>query len=170
MTANAPTIRALRSGEVDLWRSIRLRALREAPDAFGTTYEEAIAAPAEQWQRNVESATAPDGLQAIYLAEIGDTVAGCARVSRDPERTTALVTSMWVDPAARRQGVAAALLMACERWARDHECDVVELEVAEQNSGARLLYGRVGFVETGEVRELRDGSTERTVVMAKTLD
>lgn len=30
-------------------RSIRLRALQDAPDAFGTTFEEATAIPAEAW-------------------------------------------------------------------------------------------------------------------------
>ena len=170
MTTSAATIRALRPGEVDLWRTIRLRALRDAPDAFGQTYEAAAALPDEQWARVVESATAPDATQSVYLAALGETVVGCARVSHEPESTTALITSMWVDPAARRRGVAQALLGACEDWARAAGCSAVELEVAELNPGARLLYERGGFAETGAFFSLRDGSTARTVHMVKSLE
>ena len=170
MTTSAVTVRALLPGEVELWRSIRLRALRDAPDAFGTTYEEALAWPDEQWATHVGWATAPDARQAVYLATVDDTVAGCGRVSQEDGSVTALITSMWVDPAARRRGVAGALLDACEQWARAAGCTSVELEVAELNPGARLLYERAGFLETGELRQLRDGSTARTVVMAKALE
>ena len=169
MTTSAATVRALHAGEVDLWRGIRLRALRDAPDAFGTTYEQASAWPDETWVTHVGWATAPDALQAVYLADIDGAVVGCARVSQEDGQETALVTSMWVDPASRRRGVAAALLEACEAWARSRGCLRVELEVAELNPGARLLYERAGFVETGELRELREGSTARTVHMTKSL-
>ncbi len=170
MTTNTVTVRALRSDEVDLWRDIRLRALRDAPDAFGTTYDQASAWTDTTWATHVGWATAPNALQAVYLATVGGAVVGCARVSQEEGSDTALVTSMWVDPAARRRGVAAALLEACERWARDHRCRAMELEVAELNPGARLLYERAGFVETGELRDLREDSTARTVVMAKRLE
>ena len=169
VTTHIVTVRALLPGEVDLWRDIRLRALRDAPDAFGTTYEQASTWPGETWTTHVGWATAPDALQAVYLASLGETFVGCARASQEDARETALVTAMWVDPAARRRGVAQALLEACEVWARSHGCRTVELEVAELNPGARLLYERAGFEVTGEIRQLREGSTARTVVMAKTL-
>ena len=167
--AGTVTVRALRADEVESWRDIRLRSLRDAPDAFGTTYEQASAWPGERWATLVGWATAPDALQTVYLADLDGTVVGCARVSHGEDGGTALVTSMWVEPTARRRGVATALLEACEGWARDGGCLRIELEVAELNPDARLLYERAGFLETGEFRELRDGSTARTVVMLKSL-
>ncbi len=46
-------IRRLRVDEADSWRNIRLRMLQDAPSAFGTTYAEALATPAEEWARPV---------------------------------------------------------------------------------------------------------------------
>src|SRR5436190_9375583 len=34
-------------------RAIRLRALLDAPDAFGSTYEEIVARPAESWSKQL---------------------------------------------------------------------------------------------------------------------
>jgi hypothetical protein len=46
-------IQRLKSFEGERWRSIRLAALRDAPDAFGTTLAEATAFPPEIWSRQV---------------------------------------------------------------------------------------------------------------------
>jgi len=169
MATSTVTVRPLLAGEVELWRDIRLRALQDAPHAFGTTYEEAMAWPDDRWATHVEWATAPDAPQSVYLADLGGTVVGCARVSREDASDTALVTAMWVDPASRRKGVASILLEACEDWARARGCHRLELEVAEANPIARVLYERAGFVATGELHLLREGSTARTVHMAKGL-
>jgi ribosomal protein S18 acetylase RimI-like enzyme len=56
----------------------------------------------------------------------------------------------WVDPDARRRGVARMLLDATVGFARDHGDREVFVSVAEGNDPARLLYERYGFVATGE--------------------
>lgn len=43
-------IRALEPHEVSLHRELRLRALRDAPDAFGETFAEAEAQPISYWE------------------------------------------------------------------------------------------------------------------------
>ena len=47
-------IEHLSAGDGERLRAIRLRALRDAPDAFGTTLEEAAAQPPESWDRQLE--------------------------------------------------------------------------------------------------------------------
>jgi ribosomal protein S18 acetylase RimI-like enzyme len=51
----------------------------------------------------------------------------------------------------RRRGVAAALLAAAERGARERGLPSVALDTRESNSGARALYDRLGYEVTAEV-------------------
>ena len=46
-------VERLRTGAGERLRSVRLRALQDAPDAFGTTYAEAAAEPLESWEAQV---------------------------------------------------------------------------------------------------------------------
>jgi len=48
-----PLIERLGRGDGARWRSIRLRALEEAPHAFGTTFAEASTWPPERWEAQV---------------------------------------------------------------------------------------------------------------------
>jgi GNAT superfamily N-acetyltransferase len=45
----------------------------------------------------------------------------------------------------RRRGVGRALLAAAERWAREHDCCKLTLEVQDANARARALYASFGF-------------------------
>ncbi len=68
---------------------------------------------------------------------------------------------MWVDPGARRSGLAAELAELVINWAAGRGCRVVRLHVTDGNTRAEALYARLGFVRTGDatVRE-RDGLAE----------
>lgn len=52
-------IRRLEATEVDLHRSLRLRALQDAPNSFGETWAEAERQPLEYWQNLTRSVTEP---------------------------------------------------------------------------------------------------------------
>jgi hypothetical protein len=45
------TVRRLAPGEVELLRDIRLRALKDAPLAFGSTYAREVAFAPAEWER-----------------------------------------------------------------------------------------------------------------------
>ncbi len=59
-----------------------------------------------------------------------------------------------VDPAARRQGLASALLAAAAEWGQERGARWGVLQVALHNTGARALYDRLGFVEHHRYRYL----------------
>jgi GNAT superfamily N-acetyltransferase len=124
-------------------RSIRLRALRDAPDAFSTTLEDAAAWPAESWsQQLLELRTfvaVSDGL------DVG--VVRCARGGTSAE--TGWLISMWVAPEVRRKGVGGALVDAVIDWARSSDVNRLLLEVADNNRPAIALYSRRGFKPNG---------------------
>lgn len=53
------------------------------------------------------------------------------------------------DPAARRQGLARALMAEFERSAHGRGAETLFLDVAEDNAAALALYARCGFVPQG---------------------
>jgi ribosomal protein S18 acetylase RimI-like enzyme len=57
--------------------------------------------------------------------------------------------SLWVDPTARRCGVARALLLRVHQQARLKGAKSVALWVARGNGGAQALYANLGYLSTG---------------------
>ena len=156
------TVRRLRPAEWPLWRELRLRALADAPDAFGETLAEARARDEAGWR---DFAARPDIVQLIAErggAPVGMTLAVIEAI--DPAR--AHLNAMWVAPEARGGGLGGALLEAALRWSRGRAALELVLGVAEDNGPARALYERRGFRDTGEQRMLRDGAEIAIRVMA----
>src|SRR5581483_9471203 len=91
-------------------REIRLRALREAPDAFGTTLAEAEAWPLERWATRLASTM-------TFVAVLGGADVGLVGATPDNDSEVAWLISMWVAPEARRHGVGSALIDALIDWA-----------------------------------------------------
>lgn len=97
------------------WRSVRLRALLDAPDAFGFSYTRAAGEDdrEEYWRGYF----ALDGRN--YLAEINDTTIGLVRITGPELGNLAELMSLWVAPEYRRAGVAGALVEACWDWLQE---------------------------------------------------
>jgi ribosomal-protein-alanine N-acetyltransferase len=69
-----------------------------------------------------------------------------------------------VDPAARRKGLGAQLLMELLARAREANSKSVFLEVRESNLPARALYQRLGFAETGRRKAYYSAPTEDAIL------
>lgn len=138
-------VRRLRPDEWPELRTLRLRALADAPDAFGATLAEAEVEPDASWQ---QQASADD--QVVIVAEVAGRVVGMASGGRSQiDAAVAHLSKMWVEPAARGTGVAAAIVDAIVAWAREAEYPRLGLGVTTTNTRAIALYERLGFVDTG---------------------
>ena len=155
-------IEHLSAGDGERLRAIRLRALRDAPDAFGTTLEEAAARPPESWDRQLEQL-------ATFVATASGCDLGLVRgTPHDHFLDAGYLISMWVAPEARRRGIGSALVDAVVHWARTQGLNRLLLDVGERNTPAIALYTRKGFVPNGEVGALpppRDHVRELQLVM-----
>lgn len=158
MPMEAPDIRVRRaiSGEWELVRELRLRALADAPDAFGSTFERERSVGRREWIAWVEGWEG--ATNAMFVAERGDRWIGMAVGSRTGEEDHAHLYGMWVDPTWRGTGVGARLVEGVLRWARSWGARWVGLGVTETNDGAVGFYEHLGFVDTGERYPLREGS------------
>ena len=80
----------------------------------------------------------------LLIADLDDAPAGfCWWRQTSPEEAELL--NLCVAPCRRRKGVAKALLEALRHWANGD----IFLEVAENNTAARSLYSRLGWMEIG---------------------
>jgi len=68
---------------------------------------------------------------------------------------------VFVVPECRNRGIGTALLEAAERAAAEHGDTAVTLAVSTGNSGARRLYERLGYVDTGVPVHRQSAGTAR---------
>jgi ribosomal protein S18 acetylase RimI-like enzyme len=109
------------------------------------------------------------------VAEADDQIVGYVRLKpptplRENEHVLQ-VSGIAVDPAARRRGVAAALLLAAEQHARARNARKITLRVFGSNQPAIRVYRRLGYETEGILREefFIDGAYVDDILMAKHL-
>lgn len=148
----------IRRVDEDDWpivRDVRLRALRESPDAFGASLAREERFTEAHWRMRLR--TSP-----TWVA-VDDDGAGRGLVSLVPEpgspEDDRHVVSLWVAPESRRRGLGWSLLDTVVRAGAEEGARTVSLWVLDDNAEAVDLYVRAGFTRTGEKHVLpRDPS------------
>ena len=145
-------VRAVTVGEWATMRAVRLAALTESPQRFGSTAAAEERLDEAEWRRRTQRSamawhrTEPVGIVAWVWTQ---------------EPRQADLVAMWTEPGHRGRGVGAALVewviaeVVFERHA------VLELQVVHDNTAAVSLYRRLGFVETGTRPGARGGEVLR---------
>jgi GNAT superfamily N-acetyltransferase len=125
-------------------REVRLRALQDSPDAYGSTYERESSMSDDEWRAQITRG--PWWIAAHATNDVGLVAGGRHRVTATP-----WVFSMWVDEGHRGTGVAEELLSAVATWATDEGATELGLDVADRAPRARRFYERMGFQPNGHV-------------------
>jgi ribosomal protein S18 acetylase RimI-like enzyme len=130
------------------YKAVRLRALKDTPLAFGSTYEREARLTDEEWAAR---AARCHGEQDVgYLARCEGEYAGLALCFVDEQdAAVGQLISMWVAPEARRSGVGRMLIDAIVAWAGKRGLRTIKLMVTSVNDGAMEFYRRLGFERTG---------------------
>jgi ribosomal protein S18 acetylase RimI-like enzyme len=138
------TIRRLKAGEADLYRSLRLESLREAPEAFATTYEAALGREPESWVTQADGSAA--GRDRATFVVIGERPVGLGAIYRDDEGSDeGELIQMWVAPELRGGGVADGLMDALFDWAGANGFGTIRAGVTRENARALRFYESYGF-------------------------
>jgi GNAT superfamily N-acetyltransferase len=154
-----PSIRLFKSDEWERYKSLRLSALADSPNAFGSTLAAEQVQTDLEWSARLASGTGSRWDRPL-VAQIGAEAIGLAWGKIEPTKPeVAHVYQMWVAPACRRLGVGQLLLNDLTEWARATGARYVCLGVTSGDSSAMRLYSRVGFKPSGPVGPLRPGST-----------
>ncbi len=150
------SVRKLGPDDAEAFTTLRLESLREEPLAF-------LSSPGDDHAPTVEATRerlANPGESAIFGA-FDPSLRGCVGIYRDTHRKAhhkAFVWGLYVQPAARRRGLAEALMQAALGFARDLGVSQVQLGVAVKAEAARHLYDSLGFEVWGDEPDaIREG-------------
>ena len=142
-------IRTLEERDAAAFREVRLRALREEPEAYGSSYAEQVDRPLSYFEERVR----PTDLRVTFGAFDGDTLLGTVTLTQESgakDQHKGVITAMYVTPEARGRGLGRALLLAAiERARATPGVEQAHLGVVTTNTAARALYASVGFEAYG---------------------
>ena len=138
-----PPIRKIQPQQWAILREIRIRALTDTPDAFGSTLERETVFTANDWISRLER---EDCVTFIAFLDVDSPI---GLVTCAPYGTHAGLYSMWVDPQQRGRGIGGMLVDAVIDWAKERGYQKILLDVGDYNAPAIALYKSKGFLETG---------------------
>lgn len=139
-------VRRLTPADAAAYRALRLRALREHPEAFTSSYEEESERPQAQSEERLRHGAAFWG--AFAAGQLVGMV-GLDREQRVKNRHKATVVAMYVAPEFARRGAGRALMRALLAHARESGLELLVLTVTHGNDGPRALYEGMGFTSFG---------------------
>lgn len=136
-------------------RSVRLRALADAPKAFTSEHSQEADWLEQDWRSAIQQGQ-------WVVARSAQGAIGVARSSQDPESPERrYIEAVWIAPEFRRLGIGRRLM----RWLieRERKSGVREilLWVMDSNASARGFYFRTGFRSTGRIQPV-PGQENRT--------
>jgi ribosomal protein S18 acetylase RimI-like enzyme len=139
-------VRILGADDATAFQAVRLRSLREHPEAFGSSLEEEADTPIEKTTDFLVNSLPNNP---IFGAFVDDQLVGIINLNRSSRVKThhrAHIGAMYIAPEARGQKLGRALLDAAIDYARtlDGVEDIV-LAVTVGNDAARALYVSAGF-------------------------
>lgn len=135
------SIRRLGPRDLGAYKALRLEALKAAPEAFGTAYEEA-AHQSEAYFRG-----ALERLAVFGAFDADDALAGMVAFARRlglKAQHVGDIISVYVGPSLRGTGASLALIEMAVDHARHHVIQL-ELGVGTYNAAAIRLYEKAGF-------------------------
>ena len=139
--------------DAEVFQAVRLRGLKECPEAFASSYEEEVDTPLA----TIQSRLKVEDHHVIFGAFDGDkliAVVGMARESMKKYAHKAFVWGMYVIPEVRQAGTGAALLkFALAHAAGTMKVRQVNLGVHTKNIAAVTLYKKLGFEQYGIERD-----------------
>src|SRR5258708_22234889 len=138
------SVRRAALGDEAILRELRLEALCEAPDAFGSTYEREVARTTADWGRWMSPGVT------FILSEAAGACGMVAGLRDETDPAVVHLMAMWVRPQIRGSGGADELVAAVVAWAESVGAKVVRLEGIQGNDRARHFYERKGFCPTGQ--------------------
>lgn len=167
-------ILSLSPSDWQAYRQLRLEALLDSPQAFGTSYLEQQMKPDSYWQtRLAEAARGKNGW--LLFARAGQDLVGMMGAFRGAMGNLsvtdqATIIAVYVTPAWRGKGVSRLLMQGILALLQTKGFRQVWLGVNGQQEAAVRLYQSFGFTTVSTVhQQMADGLTHEEYIMQKVL-
>ncbi len=159
-------VRALAGREWDLFRDIRLMALKDAPGAFATSYIDAMQRTPDDWRSLVSG----PNHQVFGLFDDARLVGitGAFALPDDASNETATFVMSYILPSHRGRGLSRLLYTAALDWTRAHPSfEQVTVAMRTSDAASRRACERHGFAPVRTAtRTWPDGATEDEIIYA----
>lgn len=159
------SVRTLGAEDWEQFRTARLRALRESPEAFVATHDDEEKEPETFWRERMERSRR-------LLAERDKETVGVVSVGSTDEERVAELFGLWVTPDQRSRGVATALVKAGAQAAAEDGKKLLRYWVGTENARAVGFASGYGFRPTSDRRPMRvdDGESQEEIAMELPLE
>lgn len=142
-----PTVRLLTADDAAAYRRVRLQALQEHPEAFGSSAEDFAVQPLVDVADRLRSQSERFSIFGLFVAEELVGLVGFGRDGGLKVRHRGGIYQMYVIPEKRGRGLGWLLLEHAVNHARRLPgLEEINLAVTVGNDPARRLYERFGFV------------------------
>ena len=141
------------------YRALRLEALRDSPQAFGSSYQDQLSRPDSFWRTRLEDAAKGQHTW-LFFARAGQAWVGMTGAYHEEADDPGLATivSVYVTPTARGQGISTRLMQAILDQLRQAGFRTAQLGVVLGQTAALHLYQGFGFkVVRTETNLMGDG-------------
>lgn len=143
-------IRKLQPHQSAIYREVLLACLKNAPEFFGTTYEEAALTPKFSFETYIETNSQDHVMFGAFDGEPLIGITGFNRIARKRASHRGEVVQVYVEPAYRGQNIGEKLLRHTLDYAFGLEgIEQVQLSVITSNTTAIKLYEKLGFKSFG---------------------
>lgn len=160
-------VRALLPRDVELFRSLRLQALEDSPDAYVETLEGARNC---DWDARAARLFVLDPPTSVaYVALVRDLPVAMIIAGHKDHNGFPFLAAMWVHPDFRRRGIGRSLVDRALAFLSATGQRYVSLWVTESHADVFQFYERLGFERTGAKSTLRPGSEITILEMARAL-
>jgi GNAT superfamily N-acetyltransferase len=165
-------VRRIRGDEWPELRALRLRALADAPMAFGSTLAREEAFPEQVWRERAAEGAAGAARVTFIAEQDGEWVGLATGLAGDPEDRDdprSVLVGMFVAPTRRERGIGTQLVEAVVAWAQSRRAIGISLRVNATNGPAIALYEKCGFRRTGQFKPLGHSPAITELQMARDL-
>ncbi|HVW50847.1 MULTISPECIES: GNAT family N-acetyltransferase [unclassified Trinickia] len=144
------TVRRIAADQGATLRELRTAALRDAPDAFDETLEEALSEQAETFDAAAERHATSEVSASFILYTEGHPAGLVGAYFDDTPERKAFVCALWVAPAVRHLRGGELLVNTAGSWLAERGAHEIYAWVADANRNAMRFYEALGFGPTGE--------------------
>ena len=157
------SIRQIDESDWQLFRKIRLKALKSDPSVFGSNYEKESKNTEDNWKSRIRSKD-----RAVFLVFDDEKPIGMTGIFASDEefgKNTAMLWGSWLEPKYRGKGLSNEMFKVRIDWAKQHP-KITRIIVAhrESNHTAKHAIRKHNFIETHKHEyEWTDGEKENEV-------